>query len=313
MTTKLTDERYNELYQAKHEAILLNVEKSVSTTEGAAINRSITEYLSTLQDADDMRPVWIRFADIGTANVYFLQSHLASADKASLAALVLAIEGVERFSLVSSFDFKTRQYPRKAMKKSKFKLPTGLPSDPNNKRITKKLEFYPFPDPNCLPLKLRFFSCEEAMREAFKLGDIYERWPFFGYDRDDLRVTTEKLVAEFAERYPYLAEADKVIGGKLTEVITELGKHPYQKPFELRRFWSSVKRGGVRSWAQLANELLAEVAQGAGNPYRHYEEAEEMTTATAHLNRDDRPRGDRTSVTTYAGFAKPGWMRRKTR
>lgn len=313
MTTKLTNEQSNELYKGQHPAILLNVTKTISTAEGAAINRRITEYLATLDDADDMRPVWVRFSDISTADVHFLQSHLAPTDKASLTALVLAIENVERFSLVSSFDFKTRQYPKKAMKKSKIKLPSGLPNDPDNKQITKKPEFYPHPDPSYLPIKLRFFACEEAMREAFKLGDIYERWPFFGFDRDDLRITSEKLVAEFVERYPYLAEADKALDGKLTEVIRELGKHPYQKPFELRRFWASVKRGGVRSWPQLANDLLCEIAKGAGNPYKHYEEAEELTTAVAHLNRDDRPRGDRTSVTKYTGFAKPGWMRWKTR
>lgn len=315
MTTKLTNEQCDELYKGQHPAILLNVTKTISTTEGAAINQSITDYLAMVDDAadNDMRPVWVRFSDIGTADVFFLQSHVAPADKASLTALVLAIDDVERFSLVSSFDFKARQYPTKAPKKSKFKLPAGLPNDPDNKRVTKKLEFYPHPEPSYLPIKLRFMACEEAMREAFRLGDNYERWPYFGYDRDALRSTSEKLVAEFAERYPYLAEADKVIGGKLTEVICELGKHPYQKPFELRRFWASVKRGGVRSWPQLADDLLCEIARGAGNPYKHYEEGEELTTAVAHLNRDDRPRGDRSSVTKYMGFAKPGWMRRKTR
>lgn len=313
MTTKLTNEQCDELYKRQHPATLLNVTKTISTAEGAAINESITDYLATVDDADDMRPVWVRFSDIGTADVYFLQSHLAPTDKAFLTALVLAIEDVERFSLVSSFDFKTRQYPRKAPKKSKIRLQSGQPCDPNNKQITKKLEFYPHPDPSYLPIKLRFFACEEAMREAFKLGDIYERWPFFGFDRDDLRITSEKLDAEFADRYPYLAEADKALDGKLTEVIRELGKHPYQKPFELCRFWASVKRGGVRSWPHLANDLLCEIAKGAGNPYKHYEEMEEGTTGTAYLNRDDRPRGDRTSVTTYAGFAKPEWMRRKTR
>lgn len=313
MTTKLTDEQFNELFQARHEAILLNVGKSVSTAEGAAINRRITEYLATTDDADDMRPVWVRFSDISTADVYFLHSHLAPTDKASLTALVLAIEDVERFSMVSSFDFKTRQHPKKAMKKSKIKLPSGLPNDPNNKRITRKLEFYPHPDPSYLPIKLRFFACEEAMGEAYKLGDIYERWPLFGFDRDDLKVWSEKLVAEFADRYPYLAEADKALDGKLTEVIAELGKYPHQKPFELRRFWISVQKGGVKSWKPLANELLCEIARGAGNPYEHYEEMEEVTTGTAYLNRDDRSRGDRTSVTKYAGFAKPGGMHRKTR
>ncbi|TBA24694.1 hypothetical protein [Rhizobium ruizarguesonis] len=290
MTTKLTGEQNNELYHAKHEAILLYVGKSLSIKEGAAINRAIVEYLATLEDTDDMRPVWMRFSDIGAANVYYLQPHLASTDKASLSALVLAIDGVERFSVVSSFDFKTRQFPTKATKKSSFKLPAGLPANPNNKRITKKLEFYPPPDANCLPIKLRVFACEEAMREAYKLGDIYDRWPFFGFDHNDLRVTTEKLVAEFAERYPYLAEVDRVLDGKLTEVIRELGKHPYQKPFELRRFWMSVHRGGVKSWKELAEELLCEIARGGGNRFKHYGETKESTTATAYLNRDARPK-----------------------
>ncbi|QIX22398.1 hypothetical protein FOB41_15210 [Agrobacterium pusense] len=146
------------------------------------------------------------------------------------------------------------------------------------------------------------------MSEARKLGQIYDRWPFYGFDKNDLRVWSEKLVAEFGERYPYLAEADKALGGKLTEVIEELGKHPFQKPFELRRFWISVQKGGVKSWTPLANELLCEIANGAGNPYKHYEEPVEDTPATAYLYRDDRA-----SVTKYKGFTRSIWGKHSSR
>lgn len=310
MTTKIPGELVSTFHSKPHQAVHLVVTSKLDITEGANVSTAVSDYLAETPATAEMLPVWIRFIDLQACEIYALQPYFAPADKEFLSGLILAIDAVERHMTVSSFDYKARQFPKKGKKRA---VTADSLARREKEKAAARGPVNMLPDPNRLPLSLRFFACEEAMEEGKKLGQIYARWPFFGFGKDDLRVWSDKLVAEFSERYPYLAAADRALDGKLTEVITELGKHPFQQPFELRRFWASVEKGGVKSWKPLAYELLAEIAKGVGNPYKHYEESEELTTAVAHLNRDDRPRGDRSSVTKYAGFAKPGWMRRAPR
>ncbi|MBB3314597.1 hypothetical protein FHT77_000439 [Rhizobium sp. BK181] len=298
MTSKIPED--HRLYDKSHRAIVLTAEARMTVPDGAKVTGAVTDYLKSALDAGELLPVWVRFTDLQDREIFDLQPFFAPADRDFLNGLILAIEGVDKHMTVSSFSYKARQFPKKDRKRA-----TGKPLRRNDgEGAAAKASDIAIPDPNCLPLSLRFFACEEALAEAKKLGEIYDRWPFFGFCRDDLKTCSEKLVAEFAERYPYLAEVDKVLDGRLTEVIMELGKHPYQKPFELRRFWKSVRHGGVKSWKQLANELLCEIAQGAGNPFRHYEETEAPTTAAAYLAHDDRPRRDRAFMTRYSRFSK---------
>ncbi|ANL28606.1 hypothetical protein AMC90_CH02805 [Rhizobium phaseoli] len=270
MTTKIPEDVVSTLHSKPHRAVHLVVTSKLDATEGAKVLNTVSEFLAETSDTAEMLPVWMRFTDLNDCEIYALQPFFVPSDKDFLSGLILAINGVEKHMTVSSFDYRARQYPKKGNGKKR-----AVTADPLIRRAKERADatgtVSAIPDPNCLPLSLRFFACDAALAEAKKLGEIYDRWPFFGFCRDDLKAWSEKLVAEFAERYPYLAEADKVLAGKLTEVITELGKHPYQKPFELRRFWISVRKGGVKSWKQLANELLCEIAKGAGNPFRHYE------------------------------------------
>lgn len=289
MTTKIPDDYYTSLHSRPHPAVLLTVEKSLTREEGMAVSKTIREYLEAAPDTDDMQPLWTRFVDIDATDVHFLQGFFSPADKGFLGELVLAIDEVRKFSMVSSFDFKARQYPKKSTRKA---TPVSAPIG-NLEGLRRGL-----PDPNRLPIGLRFFACEEAMAEACKLGKIFGRWPFFNFDKGDLRAYSEKLVSEFPERYPYLAEADKAIGGKLTEVIAELGKHPHPPAYELRRFWKCVENGDVMAWTELGNYLLREIAKGAGNPFQHYEED---VWASPGMRAGS---GDRASVTKYGSFLK---------
>ncbi|WP_018858484.1 hypothetical protein [Rhizobium sp. 42MFCr.1] len=298
MTRKIAED--HRLYDKSHRAIVLTAEARLTIPDGAKVTRAVTDYLESALDAGELLPVWIRFADLEDREIFDLQPFLAPLDRDFLTGLILAIDGVDKHMTVSSFSYKARQFPKKERKRA-----TGRPLRCNDgEGAAAKASGIAIPDPNRLPLNLRFMACDEAMTEARKLGEVFDRWPFFGFCRDDLKAWSEKLVAEFADRYPYLAEADKALDGALTEAIRELGKHPYQKPFELRRFWLSVRHGGVKSWKQLANELLYEIAKGAGNPFRHYEEMEAPTTAAAFLNRDDRPPRNRAFMTRYARFSK---------
>ncbi|HEV7246233.1 MAG TPA: hypothetical protein VGN93_04505 [Shinella sp.] len=289
MTTEISQERYDELFSVAHQAILLTVEKEVSTEEASAINKAIADHLVLIEEAGDMRPVWVRFQAVSRCDIHHLQCYMAPSDRSILNGLILAVDAVNKYTMVSSFDFRSRQWPKKAVKKTKLTTPPRTNgNDAANPAITRKLEFNIPPNPSALPMKLRFMACEEAMREAYKLGDIYDRWPFFGFDRDDLRVCSDKLVAEFGTRYPYLAEADAALGGKITAVVTELGKHPYQPAFERKRFWMSVKAGGVNSWTHLADELLAVIAKGAGDDFKYFEEPTADTLASSYIYSDDR-------------------------
>lgn len=286
MTTEISAQVTSTLYSKPHQAVHLVVTSKLDIAGGGKVLREVCALLAEAPDTADMLPVWIRFTDLQACEIYSLQPYFASADKDFLSRLSLAIDGVDKHMIVSSFDYQARQFPKKGTKRA-------VTADPLARKEKERVAGAPvtmLPDPNRLPLSLRFFACEEAIEEAKRLGQNYDRWPFFGFCRDDLKIYSQKLVAEFAERYPYLAEVDRVIDGKLTEVIAELGKHPYQKPFELRRFWISVRKGGVTSWKQLAEELLCEMAKGDGNRFKHYEEMEAPTTATAYLNRNDRVR-----------------------
>lgn len=282
MTSKIPED--HQLYDKPHRAIVLTVESKTTVPEAAEIANAVTGYLEAAYDSGELLPVWIRFSDLQDREMFALQPHLAPTDRDFLNRLILALDAVDKHSTVSSFDHKTRQYPKKERKRT-----IAKPLRPNNgEGASTRASGIAIPDPNRLPIALRFMACEEAMAEAKKLGQVYDRWPFFGFDKDDLRVWSEKLVVEFEDRYPYLAEADKVLDGKLTQVITELGKHPFQKPFELKSFWYAVQKVAVKAWTPLADELLAEIAKAAGNPYKHYEEGGELTTATSYLDRDDR-------------------------
>lgn len=298
MTTEISQGRYDELFTVAHPAILLTVEKEVSTEEASAINNAIGAHLARLDEAGDMRPVWVRFRAVSRCDIHHLQCHMSPSDRSILNDLLLAVDGIDKFVLVSSFDFRSRQWPKKSAKKTKLTTPPRTNgNDPSNPAITRKLDFNTPPTPAALPMKLRFMACEEAMREAYKLGDMYDRWPFFGFDRDDLRVCSDKLVAEFGTRYPYLAEADAALGGKISTVITELGKHPYPPAFERKRFWLSVKAGGVNSWTPLADDLLAMIAKSAGDEFKHFEEPTADTLVSSYIYSDDR-----TSVTKRRHF-----------
>jgi hypothetical protein len=297
MTTEISQERYDELMSVAHPAVLLTVEKPVSSEQASAINKAIAEYLAPLDEAGDMRPIWVRYLAVDRCDINHLQCYLAPSDRSTLNDLVLAVDGLSKYMLVTSFDFRSRQWPMKTAKTTLTTPPKTNGNDPANPTVTKKREFNPPPNPNVLPVKLRFMACEEAMREAYKLGDMYDRWPFFGFDRDDLRVVSAKLVAEFPTRYPNLAEADVAMDGRITQVITELGKHPYQPAFERKRFWMSVKAGGVNSWTRLANELLAVIAKGAGDEFKHFDEPTADTLASSYIYSDDR-----TSVTKRRHF-----------
>ncbi|QCL83379.1 hypothetical protein CFBP5875_01555 [Agrobacterium pusense] len=285
MTTKIPEDVVSTLYSKPHRAVHLMVTSKLGVTDGAKVSNAVSDYLAETPDKAEMLPVWLRFTDLQDCEIYTLQPYFVPADKDFLSDFILTIDDVEKHMTVSNFDYRVRQFPKKGKKRA-------VTADPLVRREKERAAALGpvtmLPDPNRLPLSLRFFACEEAMSEAQKLGQIYDRWPFYGFDKNDLRVWSEKLVAEFGERYPYLAEADRALDSKLTEVITELGKHPFQKPFELRRFWYAIQKGGVKSWTPLANELLCEIAKGAGNPYKHYEEGSELTTATSYLDRDDR-------------------------
>lgn len=282
MTSKIPED--HQLYDKPHRAIVLTVESKMTVPDAAEVTNAVTGYLEAAHDSGELLPVWLRFSDLQGREMFALQPHLAPTDREFLNTFILAIDGIDKHTTVSSFGYKTRQFPRKERKRT-----ISKPLRRNDgEGAAVKSSGIAIPDPNRLPIALRFMACEEAMAEAKKLGQVYDRWPFFGFDKDDLRVWSEKLVVEFEDRYPYLAEADKVLDGKLTEVITELGKHPFQKSFELRRYWYAIQKGAVKAWTPLANELLAEIAKGAGNPYKHYEEANELTTATSYLDRDDR-------------------------
>lgn len=296
MTSKIPKD--HTLYDKSHRAIVLTAEARMTVPDGAKVINAVTDYLESALDACELLPIWVRFADIQDREIFALQPFFAPMDRDFLNGLILAIGGVDKHMTVSSFSYKARQFPKKERKRA-----TGKPLRRNDgEGAAAKVSDIAIPNPNCLPLSLRFFACDEAVAEARKLGEIYDRWPFFGFCRDDLKTWSQKLVAEFDQRYPYLSEVDKVLDGKLTEVIMELGKHPYQKPFELSRFWISVRKGGVKSWKQLAHELLWEIAKGAGNPFKHYEEMEVPTTAAAYLDRDDRPQSDRAFMTRYSRF-----------
>lgn len=278
MTTEISQKRFDELMSASHPAIVLTVERTVSKEEAADINQAINDHLADLYDADDMRPVWVRFQSVDGCDIHHLLNHMAPSDRSVLDYLILAVEGIGKYTIVTSFDFCRRQWPKKTATKTKLKTPPKVTSNnPANPTVTKKIEFYPPPNPTVLPLSLRFMSCEEAMREAYKLGDIFDRWPFVGFDRSDLRAWSTKLVAEFGERYPYLAQADAALHGKLTEVIECVGSTPHPPIFEFRRFWMSVKRGAVRSWVELADDLLRVMSEGEGEKVSRSDDRTSLT------------------------------------
>lgn len=291
MTTKISDGDYKRFHDRSHTAILVTVEESVSREQGLAIAREIREHLEAAEDTGEMRPLWLKFAAFDTARVHFLQPSFAPSDRWLLGELIRRVPAVCRLSLVPSFDFKVRQWPKRRTKAAA----AGKPLVGHAPRSSGRTGAYPPPETNMLPLRFRFFACDEAMKEAYELGTMFDRWPFYGFDNDGLKSSADKLVSGFSTRYPYLAEVDKLIGGKLTSVITALGNAPHQPPFELRRFWMSVSRGGVRSWEGLADDLLDVIAGGKGNPFRFHEEPE-TTGAASHGS------PDRKSVTKQGTF-----------
>ena len=249
--------------------------------EGLAVSKAIREHLKRTPDTNDVLPVWVRFMNIAAAEVYVLQPYFCPSDKAFLSELVLAVEAVKKHTSVASFDYHARQHPKKHR---------ATPVSPPLKSAARNDEC--MLDPYRLPLDLRFIACEEGRAEARQLGELYSRWPFIGFEKADLEDWSEKLASEFAERYPYLAQADVVLGGRLTRVIRELGRHPHQPAFELRRMWISMQKFSVMTWSELADELLAVIATGQGDRYRWLEENVE-TPAEKHLYTDSCARSRR--------------------
>ncbi|MQY46106.1 hypothetical protein GAO09_08560 [Rhizobiales bacterium RZME27] len=295
MTAKIPDEYYRSLHSRPHPAILLTVDASLDMKDGVAVSRGIGEYLEQTPDTGNELPVWVRFVDLDTVNVYSLQSYFCPTDKLFLAKLVTEIGAVKKHISVPSFDFRARQYPKKTQR--------ATPASPRLKRETHSDNMMHL-DPNRLPLNLRFFVCPQAQIEAKQLGTIYSRWPFYGFNGGDLLEFANKLVAEFEERYPNLAKADKAIGGRLTKVISELGKQPHQPAFELRQFWTAVKHGYVSVWSDLADNLLGQIACGKVDAYRWHEEVVE-TAAETHLYGDLTSRGTRPVAANLIPIHRP--------
>lgn len=283
MTTMIPDDYYDEMYSRPHPAILLTVDEALSTAEGLAVSRAIRELLMKTSDRDDMLPVWVRFVAFDATEVHFLQPYFCPSDKLFLAKLVIEIDAVRKHTSVSSFDFSARQYPKRTHR--------ATPVSPRLKREGHS-DGTPYLNINRLPLSLRFFQCPAAHSEAKELGTIYSRWPFVGFSNGDLLGYAERLAAEFEQRYPYLAEADRAICGRLTKVIEELGKHPHQPAFELRQFWTAVKKGDVSGWSGLADNLLEQVVSGQVDRFRWHEEVLETPVET-HLYRDPKVEGRR--------------------
>ncbi len=252
------------------------MERKLATAECFDAARRIEAFVAAAEDADEMRPLWVRFADVDTADVHYPVSYFCPEDKAFLSTLLLAIPEARRFTLVSSFDFMSRQWPKRKPKMTYGGLsekPRAVPEFPG---------FYPPPDPDTLPIKLRFLCCEEAMKEAYTLGENMDRWPFWGRFDHELRSWAHTLVRELDERYPYLAQADVAIGGRLREVLVKLGDHPHQPTFDRRRFWACIRYGAVRHWEQQCDEFLAIMAEGAGDAVRFHEERVEVRDYGRH-------------------------------
>lgn len=264
MTTEIPTDYYQRLHQTGHAAVLLTVENKLSTEESVAVLKRVRGFLNDIDDGDDMRPAWLRFVDVASADVNFLVPLFCPTDKKVLSQLLIAVPEIKRHTLISQFDYMARQWPRKAIKNSR----GGLSGRPQ----VLKREFHEPQNPNTLPLKLRFMACEAAMREAYTLGERMDDWPFFGFTKTEMKVWSEKLAREFDGRYPYLAEADRAIGGRLTRVISELGNHPDQPTFDRRSFWMCIRKGAVRHWEKQCDVFLKVISQRTGNAYKHYEE-----------------------------------------
>ncbi|MCW5710612.1 hypothetical protein [Shinella sp.] len=279
MTTKLPDDDDSKLYTVPHAAILLTAEQPLSREAGIAAMQAVTACLEAADDTGDMRPMWIKFESIDTVHIYHLLAVRVPASRSFLGELVKAVPSIDRFNLVASFDYRARQYPKPRKRVSvSGKMPV--------KQAPRSVEDYV----SEWPLKLRFLATDEARREARELGSIYERWPFFNFSDEDLRETSDRLMRDFGERYPLLAEADRIMGGKITKVIAELGRHPHAPVWERKRFWATLKNCAVMSWEAFADDLLAEIAAGRTDRFRFHEERL-GTAAERHLHRDVARKG----------------------
>lgn len=270
MTTRLPADHYRSLHERPHAAILVTVEQSLSREDGLAVVEAVEAYLEATGDVEDMRPLWIKFEDFETVRAHSLMPFFSPADRTFLGELIKAIPAVDKFNLVSEFDFEARQYPkRKAAVPEVAKMPT--------RRSASTVEEYV----NEWPLKLRFLATEEARREAHKLGSIYERWPFVNFTAADLKETSDRRVRDFEERYPLLARADRLMSNKITRVISALGRHPHAPVWERKRFWGTVKLGGVMQWETFADDLLAEIEAGRTDRFRLHDRHEEEPETAA--------------------------------
>jgi len=281
MTTRLPDDHSNRLHDIPHAAILVTTEQPLSREAGIAAMQAIMATLEAAEDTDDMRPVWLKFESIGTARVHFLLPVFAPADRTFLTELVAAVPAFERFYLVAAFDYQARQNPkRKKRMSAAAKMPRVHCSPP------RSVEDYI----SEWPLKLRFLASDEARREAHELGSIYERWPFFNFSDEDLQNASERQVRDFDERYPLLAQADRILNGKITRVIAALGRHPHAPVWERKRFWGTLKNGAFLHLEAFADDLLAEIAAGRVDRFRNHEERLD-TAAEKHLHRDIARKG----------------------
>lgn len=263
MTTQFNDSQMEALHSRTFSAIVIKVDQSITVKRASEINALVTEYLETATETDEMMPVFINYIDVGTTELFFPMSYPSPADKAFLDRLLTFVDEAKSYKRVSKFNYREEQFPKQSIKKKSAKKVT-------DKKLKEEPIYTRLPSLDYLPTDLRFMHCEEAMKECDKIAEIFGRWPFYGFQKDDLRVWTEKLVKEFDDRYPYLAEANRVIEGRLTKVITELGKHPYQDNFDRNSFWLSIKSGWAWKWMHSTGTFLDSIAKGNGSEERYY-------------------------------------------
>ncbi|TAT77154.1 hypothetical protein [Rhizobium ruizarguesonis] len=256
--------------------IVIDIKEFVTSARGGEIILAIGE--AGPAGDDDRRECWVAFRNIQGTRINFPIERGVPNDRELLAHLLLAIPEAHRYRVLASFN--EGPYPnqakRTARKRTAAKVvlgdrPIRLPGEPASP-----------PSTNSLPIRLRFLACDAAAKEAAELEELYLRYPWFGFN--DAQIVThvgKHVLGRFDERFPLLAEADRLLQGCLTSVIHELALKPRQPAYDHKTFWRALGDCSFGRLEQRCNAFL-EVIRGARSlPHGPHAEAEYVTPSMA--------------------------------
>ncbi|MGB8289623.1 hypothetical protein ELI48_02315 [Rhizobium ruizarguesonis] len=256
--------------------IVIDVKDFVTASRGGEITLTIRQ--AAIAD-NGKHEAWIAFRNIAGTRINFPVEGGLPHDRELLDKMLSAIPEAYRYRVLESFD--EGHYPDQAKKAAKRRTAAKVVVGDGPIRLAG--ESATPPSTNSLPIRLRFLACDAASKEAAELEELYLRFPWFGFNDAQIVTHTEKhVLGRFDERFPLLAEADRLLGGCLTSVIRELAMSARQPAYDHKTFWRALGACSFGNLQRRCDAYLGVILGGQDNSQDEFEaEAEHVLQSMA--------------------------------